>query len=199
MGIELERNVHVCIDNGTGKNRRVLALNKCDLTDQQRKALVGAHTFTGNDYIASFLCKRKQLCWKQVCKDEEFSDLFAKLGTEINVTEAMYNDLPKYFCRLYGERRVKEVNGARSTIFWRKIKKENKVIEIFLLPPCQSSLRWHIVRSNYVVRMWRSALMPVMSPDDPQNHGWLPDLKTDWIDEPCPEDVTELLLNDDKC
>ena len=39
--------------------------------------------------------------------------------------------------------------------------------------------------------------MPVMLPDDPQNHGWLADLKTDWIDEPYPEDVTELLLNDD--
>ena len=39
--------------------------------------------------------------------------------------------------------------------------------------------------------------MPLMSPDDSQNNGWLPDLKTDWIDEPYPEDVTELLLNDD--
>ena len=49
LGIELERNAHVCIDNGTGKNRRVLALNKCDFIDQQRKVLVGAHAFTGND------------------------------------------------------------------------------------------------------------------------------------------------------
>ena len=109
----------------------------------------------------------------------------------------MYIGLEKYVCRLYGERRVKEVNEARSTIFWRKIKKENKVIDISLLPPCQSSLKKHTVRSNYVARMWRRASMPVMSLDDPQNHGWLPDLKTDWIDEPYPEDVTELLLNDD--
>ena len=116
-GIELERNVHVYIDNGTGKNRRILALNKCDLTDQQQKALVGVHEFTGNDYVASFLRKGKQLCWKQVCKDEEFLDLFATPGTEINVTEAMYIGLEKYVCRLYGERRVKEVNEARSTIF----------------------------------------------------------------------------------
>ena len=28
LGIELERNVHVYIDSGTSKNRRVLALNK---------------------------------------------------------------------------------------------------------------------------------------------------------------------------
>ena len=39
--------------------------------------------------------------------------------------------------------------------------------------------------------------MPVMSLEYPQNHGWLQELKTDWTDEPYPEDVTELLLNDD--
>ena len=39
--------------------------------------------------------------------------------------------------------------------------------------------------------------MPVKSLDDPQNHGWLPALKTDWTDEPYPEDVTELFLNGD--
>ena len=99
---------------------------KCDLTDQQRKALVGAHAFTGNDYVASFLRKGKQLCCKQVCKDEEFLDLFAALGTEIDVTEAMHIGLKKYVCRLYGERRIKEVNEARSTIFWRKTKKKMK-------------------------------------------------------------------------
>ena len=38
---------------------------------------------------------------------------------------------------------------------------------------------------------------PVMSLEDPQNHDWPPDLKRDWIDEPYPEDVTELLLDDD--
>ena len=36
--------------------------------------------------------------------------------------------------------------------------------------------------------------MTVMSLDDHQNHGWT---KTDWTDEPCTEDVRELLLNDD--
>ena len=93
LSIELERNVHVYIDNGTGRNRRVLALNNCDLTDQQRKALVGVDAFTENDYVGSFLCKGKQLCWKQICKDEEFLDLFATLGTEINVTDTLHTGL----------------------------------------------------------------------------------------------------------
>ena len=105
------------------KNRRVLALNKCDLNDQQRNALVGVHAFTANDYIASFLRKGKQLCWKQVHKDEEFLDLFAALGTEINVTEAQYISLEKYVCRIYGEQRVKQVNEARLTIFLEKDQK----------------------------------------------------------------------------
>ena len=61
LGIGLERNAHVYIDNGTGINRRVLASNKCDLTDQQRKALVSVQAFTRNDYVASFLYKGKQL------------------------------------------------------------------------------------------------------------------------------------------
>ena len=99
------------------------------------------------------------------------------LGTEINVTEAIYIGLEKYVCRLCGERRVKEVNEAWSAIFWRKIKNENKVIDISLLPPSQSSLKKHTVRSNHVARMWRRASIPVTSLDDHQNHGWLPELK----------------------
>ena len=120
--IELERNVHAYIDNGPGFNRRILALNKCDLTDQQRKALAGVHAFTGNDYIASFLRKRTQICWK----DEEFLDLFATLGTEINVTEAMYIGLEKYACRLYGELRVKEAMKLGQPFFGERSRRKIK-------------------------------------------------------------------------
>ena len=44
--------------------------------------------------------------------------------------------------------------------------------------------------------MWKRASMPVMSLDDPRTC-WQPDLRTDWSDEPYPEDVTELVLNND--
>ena len=56
------------------------------------------HAANTNYYVASFRCKGKQLCWKQVCKDEEFLDLFATLDTEINFTEAMYIGLDKCVC-----------------------------------------------------------------------------------------------------
>ena len=96
MGFELERNIHVYIDNGTGKNRKILDLKKCDLTYQQKKALVSAHAVTGNDYVASLLCKRKKLCWKLIYRDQWFSKLCAKQGAEISLTEATYAAFKKY-------------------------------------------------------------------------------------------------------
>ena len=36
-----------------------------------------------------------------------------------------------------------------------------------------------------------------MAMEDPQFHGWLPSLATDWIEEAYPEDVSELLVERD--
>ena len=48
-----------------------------------------------------------------------------------------------------------------------------------------------------MARIWKKAVTPVMSLNDPKYHGWLPDLTIDWIDEPYAEDVSQLLLTDD--
>ena len=42
-------NLRVSVDSSTGKHRK--------LTDDQKQALVGLHSFTGNDYVSSFLRK----------------------------------------------------------------------------------------------------------------------------------------------
>ena len=59
LGMDLGNNVQIFIDNGSGKNRKLLELNLCDPTDQQKKSLVGMHGNTGNDYVSSFHCKGK--------------------------------------------------------------------------------------------------------------------------------------------
>ena len=74
---------------------------------------------------------------------------------------------------------------------------EHKVVDISLLPPCSDSLRKHAARANYVARIWRRACYPIMAMEDPQFHGLLPSLETDWIDEAYPEDVSELLVERD--
>ena len=98
----------------------------------------------------------------------------------------------KNVCRIYGEKRIKDVNDPD-----RKSKKENKVIDISLLPTCKNSLRKHTKRANYKARVWRKAATPVTSLDDPKYHGWSRDLTIDWIDKPYSEDVPQLLLIDD--
>ena len=55
-------NLPVYVDNGEGKNRKVLDLSSCSLSKDQKKALLGMHAFTshGNDYVSSFYGKRNK-------------------------------------------------------------------------------------------------------------------------------------------
>lgn len=198
LGMEPISNVAIYIDNGSGKTRKLLHLNVCSLTNQQKKALVGLHAFTGNDYVASFLRKGKPFCWKQVSKDPEFLDIFCRLGMEMHVPEEMFIAMERFVCFLYGEKKIEHVNEARSAIFWKKMNKERKVADLSLLPPCSSSLRKHVTRANYVARLWRKAQHPIMALEDPQFHGWLPNLNIDWIAEAYPDDVAELLVERDE-
>lgn len=84
-------NTRTLIDNGTGKSRKILDLSACKLSEKQKKALLGLHSFTGNDYVSSILRKGKQLCWKHIKENSVFLDLFADLGNNrsINLTSWM--------------------------------------------------------------------------------------------------------------
>ena len=50
-------NLLVFVDNGADKNRKVMDLSLCSLSKDQKKALLGMHAFTRNDYVSSFLQK----------------------------------------------------------------------------------------------------------------------------------------------
>lgn len=148
--------------------------------------------------MASFLRKGKPFCWKQASKDPVFLDIFSRLGTEMHAFDEIFGAIEKYVCSLYGEKKTEQVNEAKSAIFWRKMSKEHKVVDISLLPPCSSSLQKHTARTNYVATIWRKVWYPIMALEDPQVHGWLPNLKTDWIVEAYPDDVAELLVERDE-
>ena len=87
------------------------------------------------------------------------------------------------------------MNKARKDIFWEKLEKDGKVIGLSLLPPCQTSLELHSKRANFVAKMWRDASSPVLSPNDPSNHGWLPDTTINGTEEAYPEEIAELLID----
>ena len=74
-------NLHIMIDNGTGKGRKCLDLRLFGLTDIQRTALLGMHAFSGNDYVSSMLQKGKQLCWKHIKDSERFLEVSSSFVT----------------------------------------------------------------------------------------------------------------------
>ena len=50
--------------------------------------------------------------------------------------------------------KLKSVNEARYAIFEKKQQKENKIIGITALPPCESVLHLDSKRANAVAYMW---------------------------------------------
>ena len=204
LGIQPISNLKIYIDNESGKTRKLLHLNSCSLTSLEKTALVGLHEFTGNEYVSSFLRKGEPLCWKQASANPIFSEIFTKLGTEYRVSGELFGVFKKYVCFLCGQKKIEKVNEARSAVFWRKMNQEHKVADVSLLPPCSDSLRKDAARTNYLARIWRRACYAIMAMEDPQFHGWLRSLATDWIDKVYPDDVSELLVernveNDGQC
>ena len=56
----------VFYDYGDGKHRNCLLLSDYHLSEDERKALIGFHAVTGNDYTSAFFGKGKGKCWKVI-------------------------------------------------------------------------------------------------------------------------------------
>ena len=50
-------NKKVYLDNGTGKNPKIIEATSSQLSEEERKALAGLNAFSGSDYLSSFLRK----------------------------------------------------------------------------------------------------------------------------------------------
>ena len=186
------------IDNGHGNSRKILQINNCKLPIDVQSALVGFHLFTGNDYVSSFFRKGKTMCYSLMTKDKKYLDAFMSLGSQWDVEETTVSILEQYICSLYGRKKCDSVNVARQQIFWERYNKSKQIVDLSLLPPCRESLVLHIRRANYVSRLWRLSLVPLVNPPHPSQHGWNSDLSILWTSVPFPDDILPLLINSDE-
>ena len=90
----------IYVDNGVGKQRKILDITSSTLGIQKKKALLGLHAFSGNDYVSSFFRKGKQAFWKAMSSEEEFVRLFTRLGSSSQVSDDLVNGLEKFVCVL---------------------------------------------------------------------------------------------------
>ncbi len=183
------------IDNGTGLSRKSIDVTSSTLDNDKRRAVIGLHAFSGNDYVSSFFRKGKVAFWQKMVKKTEYINLFADLGTTFAASEELARGLEKFVCALYGMERLLSVNDARKKLFLQKFESEKKIKDLSLLPPCQSNLKLHIERANYVASMYRQADRLMMDLDDPANHGRNEEGSVVWNDVCYPDDVATLLFD----
>ena len=149
-------------------------------------------------YPAFIFRKGKLAVWKTVTKNNAFVELFSSLGTEVTVSEELVRCLEWFVCSLYGYPRIQSVNEARRKVFWDRFYKENKIIDLSLMPPCSSNLRYHIMRANYVAYIFRHAGQLQMDLESPHDgHGWNADGNVVWSDICYPQEIDALLAATD--
>jgi len=129
-------------------------------------------------------------------KSEEYLGAFISLGQDWQLSEEIKIALENYVCKLYGSKKS-DINEARFDIFIQKHASKNKIIDLSILHPCKSSLYLHIERSNFVAKIWKSASINVVNPPNIAYHGWNEKAEIQWIDEPFPSEITELLIQDE--
>ena len=96
-------------------------------------------------------------------------------------------------------KKIKSVDKLCSIMFWAKLRINDKVPDLSLLPPCRlfpcsSSLKKHTSRAHYVAKIWRKAELPLQDIGSFQHNGWLPDGSIDWIQDPFPEELGSLFV-----
>ena len=84
---------------------------------EEKKALIGFHAFTGNDYVSSFFGKVKLKCWKVLKSDPQFMNAFMLLGSAWEFDDETFKTLEKYV----GKKRDVSVNEARYKVFLKRI------------------------------------------------------------------------------
>ena len=132
------------------------------------KALIGIHALTGCDTVSAFCGKGKWKAIQLFQKKSEYLQVMARIGETCDLSEEVFRAKEAFVCNLYGNE-VDSVDLLRYKLYCAKGGK----VEPEALPPCQSSLRLHVKRSNYQAAIWRRALIVSLSRHTVSTGTWL--------------------------
>ena len=164
---------------GSGNKRRLFNVTEKarDLKPSQCSALLSLHALTGCDTTSSFKGIGKLKPHKVLEKYPKFEDSLDILGESLEIEEQHAAQFEHFVCCLYGFPRLKNIDELRFQILQRKCENNgqldpNKNVDLANLPPCSSSLKQHVKRSNYQVKIWKLAHENFPEIPDPSQHGW---------------------------
>ena len=130
------------------------------------------------------------MCWKVLEKNPNFLQATQNLGSRWELDERTFEILNKYVCTLYG-RQKNDVNEVRYQLFEKKYEKDDKIIDISLLPPCQSVLLLHAKRANFVAKILKCSNEAKPQIPDVEMHGWDVNGKIKWLEKEFPDNIEE--------
>ena len=158
--------------------------------------LIWFHAFTGNDYASSIFKRGKQGCFKAMKQCEEFINAFRLLGEDWVLKAELVVALESFVCYLHGYKDT-DIKKVRKKMFDKKFVKGEKVIDLSLLPPCQSTLYLLILHSNYVARIWKCSLINVVEYPGIMENGWMENGEIFWVDDALPYNIMDILVDED--
>ena len=114
-------------------------------------ALLGLHPWTGCDTISAFAGQGKLKALKIILREQKFIDAFATLGSSWNVANQLFCIIEECVCQLYCRNtKILKVNELRYQMFSSR----RGEMESAELPPCEDTLKQHILRANYKAAIW---------------------------------------------
>ena len=131
---------------------------------------------------------------ERIEKNPRFLPAFKDLGSTWELSEETFKLLEEYVCVLYGCRK-KNVNQARYYLFQRKYRRDEKIIDLSILPPCKSVLLLHANRANYVAKIWKRSEEPQLQTPDIDIYGWKMNYEIKWFEKEFPDDIEDLLID----
>ena len=145
--------------------------------------------------MSSFFKKGKSTCFKLMENNSLFKAAFAQLGSSWDLSDDTYNTLQSFVIKLYGTKKVATVDEARYNIFKKKYDNEEKTVDMSVLPPCESVLRLHCERANYLACIWKHAIRSQPMFPDAVHYGWNSDKSIMWVNDIFPDEVESILVD----
>ena len=105
---------------------------------------------------------------------------FQDLGSSWELEETIFGLLNEYVSILYGSQK-KDVNEVCYQRFQKKYEKQDKIIDLLPLPPCQSVLMLHAKRANFVAKILKCSFEAQLQILDIGMHGWDVNGKIIWL------------------
>ncbi|XP_031784717.1 uncharacterized transcriptional regulatory protein TBS1-like [Nasonia vitripennis] len=119
--------------------------------------------------------------------------------------------LEEFLCRMYGSKQMKLTNAMRSALFsktYNFMDKDElfhvnaKNFDASVLPPCQSELRQHFLRTAYIANVWKNAHLQYPTTMSPTEYGWQEGdgmYSFKWLEsDQLPEKVDDIVLQEDR-